>query len=221
MIFDLDGTLYLQGPLRRAVLWRLLCAGVARPAPTWREWRLIDYYRKAQEHLRNCPEPFAAAQLPLACEWSGVPLEQAAKTIARWMEDAPLGILARYLRPGVVNLLETARNRGIRLGLVSDYPASRKLLALGLDSYFSVVLTAQDDRVGVFKPAPNGLRLALADLGVEPGRAVYVGDRPSVDGETAHRAGVAGVILGQPLGRAGQGWVGVPDVPSLRNLLMI
>ena len=221
LIFDLDGTLYLQGPVRRAMLWRLLRTGVASPVSTWREWRLVHYYRRAQEYLRGCPQPLATAQLQLACEWSGVFPEQAAKVLAHWMEDAPLKILARYLRPGVVDLLETATNRGIRLGLLSDYPATRKLLAMGLDTYFSVVLTAQDVGVGEFKPSPNGLRRILADLGVEPARAVYIGDRPLVDGETAQRAGVAGVILGQPLGRAGRGWIGVPDVPALRALLVI
>ncbi len=221
LIFDLDGTLYLQPPVRRAILWRLLRAGSVRPISTWREWQVIRHYRRAQEHLRHRPEHSADAQLPLACEWSGEQPESAAKTIAPWMEDTPLETLARYVRPGVVDLLESAKKRGIRLGLVSDYPATKKLLALGLDTYFSVVVTAQDNRVGVFKPSPKGLILALADLGVELGSAVYIGDRPSVDGEAAQRAGVAGVILGQPLGRAGKGWIGVPDVPSLRDLLMI
>lgn len=221
LIFDLDGTLYLQAPVRRAMMRRLLRAGVACPLSTWREWRLIHYYRQAQEHLRGCPEPLATAQLRLACDWSGMLPEEAAKTIERWMEEAPLEILARCLRPGILDLLETARKRGIRLGLLSDYPATRKLLALGLDTYFSVVLTAQDVRVGAFKPSPKGLTVTLSDLGVEPRQAVYIGDRPSVDGETSHRAGVTGLILGQPLGRTGPGWVGVPDITSLRNLLMI
>jgi FMN phosphatase YigB (HAD superfamily) len=137
------------------------------------------------------------------------------------MEDTPLEIILLHLRPGVVNLLETARNRGIRLGLVSDYPATRKLLAMGIDTYFSAILTAQDSRVDTFKPSPKGLTLVLAELGVEPGSAVYIGDRPAVDGETAYRAGVPGVILGQPSGRSGHGWVGVPDIPSLRRLLLI
>jgi len=83
--------------------------------------------------------------------------EQAAKAIAYWMEAAPLQILARCLRPGIVELLESARNKGIRMGLLSDYPARRKLLAMGLDSYFSVVLSAQDCRIGEFKPGVGHL----------------------------------------------------------------
>ena len=221
LIFDLDGTLYLQRPVRRVMLRRMLRAGVSRPISTWRELRFVHYYRRAQEHIRSCSEPLAAAQLTLACEWSGMNPEQGAKAIADWMEDAPLDVLPCYLRPGIVDLLESAKNKGICLGLLSDYPATIKLQAMGLDKYFSVVVTAQDVRVGVFKPSPNGLSAALADLGVEPRRAVYIGDRPTVDGETARRAGVPGVILGQPSGRAVRGWIGVLDVSSLRDLLMI
>jgi len=221
LIFDLDGTLYLQGPVRRAMLWRLLQAGAGRPVSAWRDWRLIHYYRKAQEHLRNCPEPAASQQLRLACDWSGQDPEQAAEVITHWMEHAPLQEVARYVRPGIADFLEVARSRDIRLGVLSDYPAPRKLMAMGLDRYFSVVLTAQDVRVGLFKPSPNGLKMALVELGVEAERAVYIGDRPSVDGETARRAGVAGVILGQPQGSAGRGWIGVPNVPTLRALLAI
>jgi len=121
----------------------------------------------------------------------------------------------------MVDLLEAAKHQDIRLGLLSDYPAARKLRAMGLDGRFSVVLTAQDLRVGSFKPSPRGLEVMLEDLGVEPVTAVYVGDRPSVDGEAARRAGVMGVILGQPPGRRGPGWMGVPDVPALRAWLRI
>jgi FMN phosphatase YigB (HAD superfamily) len=221
LVFDLDGTLYLNGPIRRAMLWRLLRTGVSHPLSTWRESRLIYHYRRAQEHLRRCPEPSAGTQLRLSCEWSGMPPSEAAIAIARWMDDVPLPLLARCLRPCIVDLLQAARSRGIRLGLLSDYPATRKLQAMGLDKYFSVVLSAQDIRVGAFKPSPRGLTLMLEELGVEPARAVYVGDRPFVDGETARRAGVMGVILGQPPNRSGHGWIGVPHVPALRARLRI
>jgi FMN phosphatase YigB (HAD superfamily) len=221
IVFDLDGTLYLQEPVRRAMMWRLLRTGMGHPVSTWREWRAVYHYRRAQEYLRKRPDPLAEAQLSLACEKCGQVPEQAARAIARWMEDAPLDILARHLRPGIVELLEAAKNQGIRLGVLSDYPAEKKLRALRLEPYFSVVLSAQDARIGTLKPSPKGLLVMLAGLEVKPEGTVYVGDRASVDGETAHRAGVAGVILGKPQGSAGQGWVGVPDVPSLRALLAI
>jgi len=221
LIFDLDGTLYLNGPVRRAMLWKLLRAGLTRPASTWRESRVLQCYRHAQEQLRGSPEPLSSEQLRIACALSGVAPEQAERTIAYWMEEAPLEILAGHLRPGIVDLLEAAQSQGIRLGVLSDYPAKRKLLALGLERYFPVVLAAQDMRVGVFKPSPKGLRIALQDLGSDPDSSIYIGDRSTVDGETAHRAGVAGLVLGQPQGSTGQGWMGVPDVPAVRMLLKI
>ncbi len=221
IVFDLDGTLYLQEPVRLAMMWRFLRAGMGHPVSTWQEWRAVYHYRRAQEYLRKRPEPLAAPQLSLACEKCGQDPEHAAKAISRWMEEAPLEILARHLRPGIVDLLEAAKKQGIRLGVLSDYPAEKKLRALHLEHYFSIVMSAQDVRIGSFKPSPKGLLAMMAGLEISPEGTVYVGDRASVDGETAHRAGVAGVILGKAPGSAGPGWVGVPDVPSLRALLKI
>ena len=221
LIFDLDGTLYLQEPVRRAMFWKLIGAGVLHPLATWRELRVVRSYRRALEHLRTSPEPLAAEQLRLTCEWSGIPPDLAAKAIAYWMEESPLAVLPRSIRPGLVDFLHCARGKGIRLGLLSDYPASRKLAAMGLDGYFAAVMSAQDARIGVFKPSPKGLIAMLKELAIEPERAIYIGDRSAVDGEAARRAGIAGVILGEPLGRCGKGWIGVPDIPALRTLLAI
>lgn len=219
IVFDLDGTLYLQPPVRRAMALRLLGAGIRTPALAWKDWRVIRAYRQAQERLRAQGEPLAGAQLQLACEQSGVRTEDASRAVARWMDDAPLDILARHIRPGIVDLLISAAGKGIRLGVLSDYPARRKLEAMSLDHYFSAVVCAQDPRIGLLKPSPKGLLAVLADLGVNPENAVYVGDRPSVDGETARRAGVRGIVIGVPEGRNGTGWIGVPDAPGLARLL--
>jgi hypothetical protein len=61
----------------------------------------------------------------------------------------------------------------------------------------------------------------LEDLGSDPESSIYIGDRSAVDGETAHRARVAGLVLGRPQGSTGQGWIGVPDIPAVRMLLKI
>jgi HAD superfamily hydrolase (TIGR01549 family) len=203
------------------MLWQLIRAGAVHPLATWRESRVVHHYRRALEYLRSCPEPLAAEQLRLTCDWSGVSQDRASKVIAYWMEESPLSILRRSLRPGLVDFLQSAKARGIRLGLLSDYPAANKLAAMGLDGYFSVVMSAQDAPIGVFKPSPKGLIALLKELDLEPEKAIYIGDRSAVDGEAARRAGVAGVILGEPLGRSGNGWIGVRDIPALRTLLTI
>lgn len=221
LIFDLDGTLYLNRRLQRAMAMELLRAGLRHPLTTWQEARIVYHFRRAQEHLRKDALATADQQLPLAAEWSGVAIEQVKYTADAWMDQAPLPRLRPCLRPGIVDLLKAARARDVRLAVLSDYPAHNKLAALDLAAFFPVALSAQDPRIGSFKPSPKGLLVALAQLGVAPEKAVYIGDRPSVDGEAARRTGVAAVILGQPSHSQGPGWIGAPDVASLRALLEI
>src|SRR3954468_16033386 len=74
IVFDVDGTLYRQGPLRRAMALRLLRTHVTRPAHGWRTLRALSAYRKAQEHLRTgaASADLAEAQLRMACERTSI-----------------------------------------------------------------------------------------------------------------------------------------------------
>ena len=65
--------------------------------------------------------------------------------------------------------------------MLSDYQAMPKLRALGIADLFDEVLSAQDPDIGVFKPDPRGLEVALQRLDVRPAEALYVGDRVEVD----------------------------------------
>ena len=70
------------------------------------------------------------------------------------------------------------RRDGLRLGVVSDYPARRKLDALGIADRFDAVVSAQDERVRSFKPNPRGILVALRRPRRRPGRgAVRRGPR--------------------------------------------
>ena len=215
IVFDLDGTLYRQDGLRRAMLLRLVRGHAFRPMAGLRTMRVLGAYRKAQEHLRRAatgaaaPIDLAAAQLRLACEWTNAEPDMIAECVNRWMEAAPLTLLARHLQPGCLEFLRACQARHLRMAVLSDYPAEAKLKALGLDGLFDVVLTAQSTEVGVFKPHPRGLLLALDKLGVRPAEAIYIGDRPDVDAVAAEAAGVACVILSKHIG-----------FPQLREMLV-
>src|ERR1700682_2240119 len=53
VIFDVDGTLYRQSILRRAMLFRLLRAQVLHPGEAVATFRILWSYRGAHEQLRN------------------------------------------------------------------------------------------------------------------------------------------------------------------------
>jgi FMN phosphatase YigB (HAD superfamily) len=117
------------------------------------------------------------------------------------MESAPLDLVTSSARTGLVDALDALLAAGIKLGVVSDYPAARKLRALGIADRIEVVVSAQDPRVGAFKPNPLGIRTALDDLGVGCPEALYVGDRADVDAAAAAALGMRCVLIGRPARR--------------------
>ncbi len=198
---DLDGTLYNQGSLRAAMLMRLVQYHLFRPLRGYKALKICAAYRRAQETLRSgdsrpAGEGIAEEQIRIACELSGEPREMVLSCVRRWFEREPLPLLKKHLRPGLAEFLSQARRRGIRLAVLSDYPAAGKLEAMGVARFFDTVVCAQDTEVQKFKPHPAGLHFILRCMGVGAGEALYVGDRVEVDVEAARRAGVRSVLIG-------------------------
>jgi HAD superfamily hydrolase (TIGR01509 family) len=91
--------------------------------------------------------------------------------------------------PGTVETLQSLRARGIELAVVSNWDVglAEHLERLGIDRLFSAVVTSAE--AGAAKPDPAAFRLVLRRLGVEPGRALHVGDEPE-DEQGAAQAGM-------------------------------
>jgi FMN phosphatase YigB (HAD superfamily) len=222
VIFDVDGTLYQQAPLRRAMALRLLRAHVFHPARGMRTAKVIGAYRKAQEELRTEPgrPDLAEAQLLLAAERTGVDHDDVAQCVEEWMVDAPLDLLGRFGQPGLKETLVALRSWGLKLAVLSDYPPEGKLEALGIYGLFDVVLWAQQPEIGVFKPHPRGIEVALERLDVRPDQALYVGDRADVDAVAAAAAHVPCAILaGAHHDGDGHGYLQVTSFQEMRNRL--
>ena len=198
VLFDIDGTLYRQGPVRRAMMARLVRGHLARPTTGAQVMRVISAYRRAQEELRGSgfEGDVTEAQVEMAAARTGVDADVVRSIVEQWMEVEPLGAVAASGRTGLVELLDELARRGTKLGALSDYPAMAKLEALGIADRFDIVLSAQDPRVHAFKPNPKGLVVALEALAVEPADAVYVGDRAEVDGAAAAAVPMRCVIVG-------------------------
>jgi putative hydrolase of the HAD superfamily len=91
--------------------------------------------------------------------------------------------------PGAEDALARLTARGLTLAVVADwdYGLHDHLHDHGLARYFSAVVTSAE--VGAAKPSPAPFLAALDRLGVEPGRALHVGDQPR-DEEGAAAAGM-------------------------------
>jgi HAD superfamily hydrolase (TIGR01549 family) len=194
LLFDLDGTLYPLRPVRIAVFRMLITCHLFHPSSGFRTIRALAAYRRSQELLRTAKFPLGPlreAQLQTASQLSGLPSEFVSRCVSYWMEERPLEILARHVRKDLIRVLRSAKEKGIRTAVCSDYPAIRKIAALGLTESFDLVVSAQDPEIGEFKPSPKMLEFALESLGVRPEQALYIGDRAEIDGAAARRAGIA------------------------------
>ncbi|MBI2761922.1 MAG: HAD-IA family hydrolase [Chloroflexi bacterium] len=79
--------------------------------------------------------------------------------------------------PGVTETLATLHRRGVPMALVTSKihaGAVRELRRCGLDGYLTVVVGSDD--VTAHKPDPEPVLTALKLLGVEPARALMLGD---------------------------------------------
>jgi FMN phosphatase YigB (HAD superfamily) len=187
--FDVDGTLYGQRSLRLRMMRDMLFhSALKRDVHTI---RVVGMYRRIRERLAE--EEVADFDHVLidetASKTSRSPHEVRA-IVAEWMEVRPLPYLGDCLFAGVTQLFAGLRRSGKTIGILSDYPATTKLAAMGLTA--DHIVAASD--VGLLKPHPKGLQSLLAAAGVSASEAVLIGDRAERDGLAGRRAGVRTLI---------------------------
>lgn len=188
VVFDVDGTLYEQEPLRRRMAAELLLYVALRP---WRAGllRRLQSFRRQRERLSERElEGACRLQYELPAADVGASPEALRTEVEEWIERRPLAHLARCRVPGVRRFFAQLRAQGVRIAVLSDYPAAAKLEALGLEA--EVVVSGVDAEVDRLKPHPAGLELVLERLGLDADRCLLIGDRDDRDGECARRAGV-------------------------------
>lgn len=201
VFFDLYGTLFLPPDPEEAMrVWvgacyrELAARGLEAAEKGFREL-LLRFWRR--------PAPPAEGLTPFESRIDGVCRELglalrcgeltavADSTCAAWQRlmrldpDAPVALAA--LAPG----------RCLRLVSNFDHPrhVRRVLRDTGLERFFDRVVVSGE--VGCEKPDPAILALALAETGLRPSDAAYVGDSV-VDYEAASAAGLRPVLIRRP-----------------------
>lgn len=194
-LVDLDGTLYRPTLVKLAMAAELLLFG-------WGAIKTLRTFRHAHEELRELPEAADQGKTPfeLQLELAARKLERETGDVERcvreWMFERPLKWVARAKRRELLSALEQYRAGGGKTALVSDYPATGKLRALGAERLFDVVVSSgEPGGPRRLKPDPEGYLSAAKRLGIEPARCLVIGDRDDADGVAARTAGMAVQII--------------------------
>ncbi len=124
--------------------------------------------------------------------------------------------------PGALPTLAALSRLGIPAAVASNKPASfseRILERLGLRPLLACV--EGPDTAGRLKPDPVMIHACLRAMGVEPARALYVGDMP-YDAESGARAGVRTILVaGGAAADADLAATGRPVIAKLQDLVAI
>ncbi len=191
VVFDVDGTLYAQAPLRWRMARDMALDAAARRSLT--AIRVVGTYRRLREAAGVAGK--AGFEQSLTAEVAGatgVPQSEVRGITEEWLERRPLRYLGACRYPGLPALFDGLRQAGIAVAALSDYPARAKLAALGLVA--DPVVWAGDPGVDRLKPDPRGLLAVIEQVGATPATTVLIGDRPDRDGEAARRAGARALI---------------------------
>lgn len=95
----------------------------------------------------------------------------------------------------VLPALSALEERGYRLGLISNFEGWLENILVEQELGESFDVSVISGLEGVEKPDPQIYRLAIERAGVEPGRAVHVGDSVAMDVIPATEVGIKAVLL--------------------------
>ena len=195
VVFDVDGTLYDQRPVRTAMLRDLVFDAVR--SGSLRTIRVLREFRKIREQLADDQVGgFLSIQYERTSARTGVPEKEIERIVARWMEELPLRYIRKARYAHLDRVFASLRAKGKVIAIWSDYPAIAKVEALELEA--DHICSAYDLDVATLKPDPKGLLRIIDRLGFTPEETIMIGDRPERDGEAARRAGVQALILSSP-----------------------
>ncbi|MEL4319073.1 HAD family hydrolase [Leifsonia sp. YIM 134122] len=201
VLFDLDDTLFAhRGAVARAIVVQMDAVGFSSPdragdVALWHDLEERHYHSYLagtldfQGQRRARARDFAEAH--------GVVLAEAAA--GAWFDDYFEHYRAAWmLHDDALDALASLRSArsDIRIGVITNGDPvfqQSKLDTVGLTGLVDAIVASGS--LGITKPDPRIFEYACAQLGVETGDAVYVGDRLRTDAIGAAAAGMTGVWL--------------------------
>jgi HAD superfamily hydrolase (TIGR01549 family) len=200
IFFDIDGTLYRQRPVQLQMTKELLFFAFKNPIQGPKVIKTISLFRANREKLRRVSTSnvlLEQKQFRDVAQRIGMDERQVKEYTRHWMFERPLKYLPRYKIKGIEEFLSWLQRKGLAIGTLSDYEGEEKLRALGIAHFFHLNLCTTAPEINALKPSPRGLYVAAELLNIKPHQILYIGDRPSIDGIAAKRAGAHFGLIGK------------------------
>lgn len=138
------------------------------------------------EVLRECADRIVSAlALPPLTEADWASLAQAFASVS----------YTRFLHPHALDLIETLRGRGFRIGIISDWEETLPDLLAELALAPHLDALAVSALVGVTKPHVRLFQDALRQLSIDPAQTLHVGDWYELDVVGARAAGMSALLF--------------------------
>jgi putative hydrolase of the HAD superfamily len=119
----------------------------------------------------------------------------------------------------VLPALGRLEQRGLRLGLISNFEGWLQKILVEQELHESFDVSVISGLEGVEKPDPAIYRLAVQRAGVDPARAVHVGDSVAMDVVPALEVGIKAVLLDRVGRYPDSGYISIGSLEELPDLI--
>ena len=199
-IFDLDGVITDTAELHFQA-WHKLATDEG-----------IPFNREANEALRGVSRRDTLLTIIGDRKYSESQIQEMMERKNRYYVELIQGITPEILLPGVANLIDELREKGIKIAIGSGSKNARSIIEkLGIADKFDFI--ADGNSVKRSKPAPDLFLYAASQLGLEPAHCVVVEDAASGI-EAALAAGMRTIGIG-PIERVGAAQIVLPGLKDI------
>ena len=186
-VFDVDGTLYRQTPVRIGMARQMMRDGILRPSHMKHLLALLSF-RKRREKDRAFQNRSLEEQVGIVAEEKKIQKEAFGMYIRKWMFERPLELIKTNRRKVVCDLLHNCRRMKKTVVIYSDYPAEDKLHTL--DIHYDKLFYPGNGIPDELKPSRAVMDVIISEIKTEKNRIIFVGDRDEKDGKSAALAGI-------------------------------
>lgn len=191
VLFDVDGTIYSSLKMRICIALHI-CIHILMNPRDIKILKIISTFRKEREKRAgeyfSETESLESLQYQWAAEVLDIPADEVRTVIAMWMYTVPLRYMRCSAYADVFAVLNILKQKGVKVAMVSDYPVTDKLKAIGIT--VDVEVSALDADVNALKPCTRSYEKAIHIFGMEKSDCWIVGDRSDRDGAVAQSLGI-------------------------------